>query len=518
MNLSRSHSAKQEISLLLGFFIVTILFRFWTFFQSGLDWDESLYMLVSQSMLDGKIPYVEVWDNKPVGIYLLYLLSFSIFGKSVFAIRFLSCIAVAVTSYILYRIGLLFGKNGQLIGVIAGLIYIMAILKNEGTAANTEIFFVPFVAAAYYLSFANATRQTQPNPSAQRWRYLSIGLLLGIGFVIKYVVIYDLTAMLLLTVRLHRTSKSSRHLTALADLAVLLAGFLLPFLLMASFFFCTGQFAEFFYANFTANKIRNLDRAFSLRVAIGALIAQLRLNFPLWLCFGLTLTPLLKKSPPERRMVWLLLLWIIIPLAGIFLTFKVRLYAHYFLPILPPLSLVLAFALVQIFVKLQGQMPSLRQYLPLILAMMLLTGFYGASSFKQSAKFAYFSWVKGIPHYEDKAAETAAYLQTQITQDDYIYVADDDPVIYFLTDAKIPTRYAYPFFLIGDNLPKVAGVNPTQELAAVIAKQPLYVVMAVPSKEAAHNKSFYDELKAWLKRDYRLERSDDQVQLYRRKA
>jgi len=144
-------------------------------------------------------------------------------------------------------------------------------------------------------------------------------------------------------------------------------------------------------------------------------------------------------------------------------------------------------------------------------------GFYGVSSLKKNAKFFYFSLIKGIPHYEDQAAKVAEYLQARLKPNDYIYVADYDPVVYFLSNAKIPTKYAYPFFLIGDNLPKVAGVNPTQELSAIIQTRPLYVVVSTMSKETQHNHLFYSKLKSWLEQNYSLEQSDDQVNLYRRK-
>jgi len=531
MTLSTPSQVRREIGLFIGFLCVALIFRFWTFFQSGLDWDESLYMLVSQSVLNGKLPYVEIWDNKPVGIYLIYVLSFLFFGKSVFTIRLISCIAIAVTCYILYHLGRLFENQGKLIGFIAALIYIVAILKNDGAAANTEIFFIPFVTAAYYLTF---TQQLRLNYQPTGWKYFVIGLLMGIAFIIKYVVIYDLFAILLLLAIQTRSSslqRSDRNLSTIRVLSIVLLGVLLPFLLMTGFFTVAGYFSDFFYANFTANKIRNIDRNFSLSVILQTFQSQLCLNIPLWLCFGLTfLLPFARAlSWTERKVLRLLAIWIVIPLLGIFLTFKVRFYAHYFLPLLPPLSLITAFFLVKVLLGRQPKVSATaltersskylyKQSLLLMVAVASLTSFYGISSLKKNAAFFYFSGLKGIPHYEDKAAEVAEYLQDRITPNDYIYVADYDPVVYFLSNAQIPTKYAYPFFLIGDNLPKVAGVNPIQELSALMKKQPLYVVIGAMSKETEQNRSFYSKLKQWLEKDYRLEQSDNQVKLYRRKA
>ncbi|WP_421654887.1 ArnT family glycosyltransferase [Leptothermofonsia sp. ETS-13] len=564
MNFSLPGQAPKKIGIFFGFLGVGILFRFWTFFQSGLDWDESLYTLVSQSMLNGNLPYIEVWDNKPIGIYVLYVIAFSLFGKSIFAIRLLSCLAIATTCYVLYYLGRLFGKDvgkdGRAIGLFAALIYVASSLQNEGTAANTEIFFIPFVATAYYLIFLEWL-QTNQNLKRKKWTFSIIGLLLGVAFIIKYIVIYDLIAILLLTILqpFFRSSFNGRqHFDNLIILTLLLFGFLLPFLLMASVFIFNGYFSDFFYANFTANKIRTIDRGFSATVVAKAFLSHLLSNFPLWLCFGLTYLTLISKFSRrilsiERTLLLLLLLWILIPLTGIFLTFRVRFYAHYFLPLLPPLSLVTAFFLTRVFWRqtfLKNLFPgrnnfnkgtgkqskrliatqnpisethisSLESYQPCflwLLVAILFIGFYATPDFRKSIRFFYFRYVKGVPDYQDKPAEVAKYLQLRVNPHEYIYIADYDPVVYFLSNTKIPTKYAYPFFLIGDNLPKVAGVNSIQELSSLMSKRPLYIVMSTISKEGKHNRLFYSELNHWLKRDYFLEKEDDEVKLYRRKS
>ncbi len=553
MNFSIPSQAKRQIGVLFGFLGLAVLFRFWTFFQSGLDWDESLYTLVSQSMLNGNLPYIEIWDNKPVGIYVLYVIAFSLFGKSIFAIRLLSCIAIAITCYVLYHLGQLFGKDGRAIGLFASLIYVASSLQNEGTAANTEIFFIPFVATAYYLIFV---QWLQPNQNLKRkkWTFAIVGSLLGLAFIIKYIVIYDLVIILLLTILqlfLKPSINRRQYFNSSGILALLILGFLLPFSLMVGVYAFKGHFSDFFYANFTANKIRTIDRDFSINVVAKAFLSQFLINFPLWFCFGLTYLTLISKFsrrilPIERKLLFLLLLWILIPLAGIFLTFRVRFYAHYFLPLLPPLSLVTAFFLTRVFFRRRPLLKnhlftrtdssksseaqisisepgfnltgSLQISLLWLLTVALLTLFYATPHFRKSAKFFYFRLVQGIPDYQDKPAEVAKYLQARVSPNEYIYVVDYDPVVYFLSNTKIPTRYAYPFFLIGDNLPKVAGANSTQELSSLMTKRPLYIIMSTISKEGRHNRFFYSKLNHQLKQDYLLEKEDDEVKLYRRRS
>ena len=35
--------------------------------------DEEFYFVTAQRMLEGAIPYVDVWDRKPIGLFLLYV-------------------------------------------------------------------------------------------------------------------------------------------------------------------------------------------------------------------------------------------------------------------------------------------------------------------------------------------------------------------------------------------------------------------------------------------------------------
>lgn len=77
--------------LILIFFIIVVLSIRWsTFYQSVIDWDESLYLLVANAWSEGNLPYTEVWDNKPPGIYSLFLLAITFLNDSVFSIRILT--------------------------------------------------------------------------------------------------------------------------------------------------------------------------------------------------------------------------------------------------------------------------------------------------------------------------------------------------------------------------------------------------------------------------------------------
>ena len=41
-----------------------------TFGDPALHTDEEFYFYVGQQMLDGRLPYVDIWDRKPFGFFL----------------------------------------------------------------------------------------------------------------------------------------------------------------------------------------------------------------------------------------------------------------------------------------------------------------------------------------------------------------------------------------------------------------------------------------------------------------
>ena len=55
--------------------LLAIIVRLPFFFKDVIDWDESTYILMGQSVLDGHLPYTELWDLKPPGAFLIYAVS-----------------------------------------------------------------------------------------------------------------------------------------------------------------------------------------------------------------------------------------------------------------------------------------------------------------------------------------------------------------------------------------------------------------------------------------------------------
>ena len=84
--------------------VVSIFIRFPFFFRDYVDRDESTFILMGQSWVNGHLPYTQLWDLKPPITFLYFAIIIKIFGKSFFAIRFFGSLLVALTALFTYGI------------------------------------------------------------------------------------------------------------------------------------------------------------------------------------------------------------------------------------------------------------------------------------------------------------------------------------------------------------------------------------------------------------------------------
>lgn len=495
----------KDILILFSFISLVIILRLSAFFQSVFDHDESLYLLVANSLLEGNAPYTNVWDNKPPGIYFVYALGLIIFGNNIISIRIITCLAVAITCFLLYRLGKIITKDSKL-GLIAGIFYAIFSLENGGLGGNTEIFFTPFVVLGFYLLFS--LKNSPENPiSKQKITLLIIGLTMGFALQIKQVVLFDFIAILIiLSLRLfeeRKNVKKSILQEILSCFAWLLLGFTIPTIVIIIGFSLTGNFQDYWYANFTANSKRIGNESFSLVTLGFALFIQLKVNFFLWFCLFLTPFYWLDANSKSRKELTYLLIWFVMSFLGV--SAPKTFFTHYFLQLLPSLSLISAYVIFQSIFTLQG-LKKINKIilLALILVMPIVTQIY--PKLNTTIKYPFNRFVKGQKNWGDTPAMISDYLKNRIDDNDYIYVFDYQPIIYYLTRSKIPTKYPFTSFLLKPNLAQVAGINPQEEFNAIMQKKPLYIV-----KIQEGNNPLSDSLNDYLSKYYSLDKVFQEV-------
>ena len=502
-----------QLRVAAGFLLAVLVTRLPTFFRSVMDWDESLYFLVAEQWRQGHLPYTAIWDNKPIGIYGLFALFQEGFGDRVVSIRIASVLFISIAAFTIFRIALRVPLGGPAArrnaALFAGIAYIVCSLSNDGLAANTEIFMVCFTALAVLGALAG--------------RAFLAGLLFGLAFMTKYVVLFEAPALAFALLALHG---STGWKAALRPGLAMLCGAALPLLATMALYLGTGHFHAWLEDSVLAN-FRRVALPISLPGARYIFLAELRRWSPLFL---LTLAMLAMAALSVRRVLarrvatlaerfnLFLALWFLGGCLGV--ASAKSFFDHYFLQILPVMCVSLAWMLLAAAPLLE-RLPRAGRALLLafILALPVAAG-AGAITAAASPVIAL-----GHGHFalrRDTPARIAAAIGPVLAGapprgSGDVYVFDYQPIIYSLVNRAPPTPYAFPSVLIHRQLAHVAQVHATREIRRILSGNPEFIIRSrYPYLDPATvNLRVYAEMDRALAARYRLWGVYDDAAIYR---
>jgi 4-amino-4-deoxy-L-arabinose transferase-like glycosyltransferase len=158
----------------LWFLLLAFWIRFPFFFRDYIDRDESTFILLAQSLVEGNLPYTELWDLKPPLLFALFAIPISLFGKSLIAIRFMGVIAVSGIALSTCLIGKKVADKG--VGFLAGTLTVLLMsLFNSVQGVMSEHLSLLFLMPSLYLLLRN------PKPLA----YFAAGFGMGLTVLCK---------------------------------------------------------------------------------------------------------------------------------------------------------------------------------------------------------------------------------------------------------------------------------------------------------------------------------------------
>jgi hypothetical protein len=423
----------------LGFVALALLLRAPALLYSVINFDESLYLLIGDELRRGILPFTQLCDRKPFGLFALFALFASAPVDAIVASRLGASLVVGLTGYLLRRVaGLLFDDRPRLIGSAAGLAYVVFCLADGGLASNAELF-LNLLATLILLFVLKAIR------SFERPRFglmLAAGLVLGLGLQIKQTILFDMLALLagfyLLTTS--RLSQLGRHIRAtVPSLAALSLASTLPTLAVILLYVVTGHWHDWAWANVEAQRgfIDDPAQPLAWHPAFWAMVEQA----PLW--FGLLLAAAISRwlvrDGMEARAVAFLLAWVAaVALAQLFLRIAAD---HYFLQFLPALCLLNGLVLGR---GLLAHVTGALARVGVLAALVGLTIFAVAKNPIVNALYvAHDRYLQGESWAGDVPRQAAADLKPLLQPGDALYAVGFLPVIYHLTGAEIPTRFAF---------------------------------------------------------------------------
>jgi hypothetical protein len=97
--------------------------------------DEQFYLLMGDQLWHGVVPYIDLWDRKPLGLFLIYGAATALPVNAVITYQLMSIVSAAATAAIMARCARhLAGPRGATLAGLAYLIYLMAFNCGMGQA------------------------------------------------------------------------------------------------------------------------------------------------------------------------------------------------------------------------------------------------------------------------------------------------------------------------------------------------------------------------------------------------
>jgi hypothetical protein len=417
------------------------------------DVDENFYLLVGDRMLHGALPYVDIWDRKPIGLFLIYAAIRLLGGAGFYQYQIVATLFAAGTGFIVARIAE--PMAGIVAATFAGMLYVLLLgLVSGGWGGQAPVFYnLPVAGAALMVQQLVLRKET--NPSQVRQAGCAAMLLLGLAIQIKYTVIFEgIFFGLVLLWRSWRTSGGIGR--PIVDGLLWMAIALLPTALALGFYALRGEAGAFIYANFLSIGQRASEPGAELLYRLGK--AGEISGIPLCV---VTLSVWLK---PWRRLeegpaaFGFVMAWLGAALAGYF-AFGTW-FDHYALPVFVPMAAACApaFALR-------------RRHVGTIIALILLL----------AAGTADMLILRNNRSKHGDAAVAAAMvaaIRPHLTN--CMFVWGGDAILYHLTGSCIPSRFAFPSHLFLKREAGAIGVDAIAEIRRILATHPSVIVDETP--------------------------------------
>jgi hypothetical protein len=432
--------------------------------------DQATYCVIAQSLLKGKHLYRDLWDNKPPGIFYLYVPIVKLLGQTTWlvgAVDLVCVVAAALgTFYFCAR------YLGPQAGAVSAVLY--AYWHNRKgyiNAAQPEVFLVLFVYFSFFLMVHEGRRP--------RWQSFAAGLALGAAFWTKYNALAFLPLVIFLpyldTSRLDVPSPrlalaipwrdwSARIAALLGGLAATIAGVLVMFRLSGAW---------------QAMK----EVQFQVLPRYGAMVVGQTPHYSLWALRQINFN--LGTWPEAGIALALLIAWrcrdlrrtapVFLAAASGFLVTasQARFNAYSFETFFPFLAMLWAYVVVQVFEGFRALSGSLTRrgwnaarigvwlvflnclYFPLPApAMRQVERYQGLKKWWRSPEKSYGSywWSLGIEHLGGEF-QVVHYLKDRSAPGDEVYVWGTAPLIYFLSGCDCPSRFVSNLALVSDWAP-----------------------------------------------------------------
>ncbi len=475
--------------------------------------DQGEFATIGRGLLQGKIPYVDLWNPKPPAVFYVYAGAMALFGRTAPALRLIDLLIAPALLWAMHRIGVRTGgaRVGLWSALLFGVFYFTetfwTLTQNDGIAL-----------APMLLGMAAALRAADGGRRGWAWALVS-GALAGAAVWFKYPFAAfagaAALAYLLTSARLRGR-----------DVAAFLGGLAGALVAGAAVMVSLGAWDALLESarvtsSYTALGFNLADFAAAMEVALGYRWAQWGLLFALAAAGTVAgLWPRLTPEARSRRMGLVVLGWLAADFA--MMAVQAKAYDYHWLPMLPPLALLAglgAAALTRRFPVWARPALALAVFALALFAVWrpalpYLTG--------QQDQVRYFERFQGGEVNAGESQRVVDYLRAHNVPGDSLYIWGFRPEVYFLSDLNPATRFIFQFPLVADWYPAEWREENVEVLWAALPPyaavlQADYMPWVTGSEDDSNTLlQDYADLNDWLIYNYQLETQIGNFFLWRR--
>ena len=540
---------RYNIFILFVILVFASLLRLPTLFE---PWggDQGVYGYIAKGLLEGKVPYRDMYSSTGYGIFFIYALLYKLFGTNMAALHIGDFLSILLTVGLVYFITCrLYGRRSATLAAIltalfasgsafSGMYDLRGAWGTYWQLAQRETFMLPiFTSAIIIMILADQKQKCHP--------YFWVGILIGMAAIIKFTAIL-MAFFLLLYVFYAEVFRSDGDGIRIFILKSILAvsGFVIiqiPFL----FYFWINDSLQIMYnAVFVHTSIyAGLSRGNIIASAFQGNTFIIRENLILWLFTPVTVLYLLYKD--KKREDMLLVIW---ALGTILMVWgQGKFFGYHYILIIAPFSILTGLGIVQFLNIKPGWWASIwaaRKNLTLIFLWILIAGnllaffiinydYYKWHALYLSdniSKEQYYEVFNEYPlHLYSFRADNdvASYLKTHGKKNDKIRTINGggDTIIQFLTGTELSTRFTSTWYLFNPGLyhNPLTGKLRKELIEEIKSEQPEYILLIFYNMEEfreQYNGPDFEDITAlmdYINENYILEKSfSDRRTLYKR--
>ncbi|WP_144096392.1 ArnT family glycosyltransferase [Croceicoccus sediminis] len=460
----------QGAGAFLLFAVCSALLRLPHFGNPAPDFDEQLYHLIGSRMLDGYVPYVDLWDRKPIGLFLIYAFGALISGGSVYGYQVLAALSAAWTAWLAWTISRRFA--GQFACVVGGLMCLLAFPMYYGPVGQSEVFYIPIT-----LLMLLFTLRASEADDREFVKFAMIAMALGgLSLQVKYTAVFVCIACgISLLVIAWQRFRDVKRVFGLAALFGILG--VLPTLIAALVYAAMGQLDAFLFANFFS--ILERGRPSGAATVMWGKVILVKALLPACAAVAGVLLVLMRRQLTGGRVI------VLAYAAGALISYFAlgSAYPYYFIAAAIGCNLLAVWLIDEPIIG------------KLVAVILIAVSFWAGRVVLQ--------WSDAS---EQKAAieKLADAVRPYVSAKRCLFVFDGPTALYSLSDTCFPTRYIYPDHLNNALERNSLGIDQAKEIERVLSSRPGAVVIAPQIAGSAEHRANRKSVNDFLTRNCQL--------------